>query len=73
VHYWQSNLLKGKVRELIAMDGRSGIESVFKRLYSRKIADGDELTMGNQLNAVLRNVLEDGGRGGGGGRGEYSR
>jgi hypothetical protein len=127
VHYWQSNLLKGKVRELIAMDGRSGIESVFKRLYSRKIADGDEstmdlwrkvkyhfdigwireediesmkrisasefellkyiletdvpnlrrrtapeLTMGNQLNAVLRNVLEDGGRGGvgGGGRGE---
>jgi hypothetical protein len=33
-----------------------------------------ELTMGNQLNAVLRNVLEDGGRGGvGGGVGEERR
>jgi hypothetical protein len=45
VHYWQSTVLKGKVQELITMEGRQGIESVFKRLYSRKIADGDESTM----------------------------
>lgn len=45
VHFWQSTILKGKVKELITMEGKDGIESVFKRLYSRKIADGDEYTM----------------------------
>lgn len=45
VHLWQSTILKNKVKELITMEGKNGIESVFKRLYSRKIADGDEYTM----------------------------
>lgn len=45
VHYWQSSLLKNKVRELISMDGKNGVESVYKRLYARKIADSDEYTM----------------------------
>lgn len=45
VHYWQSTLLKNKVSELITMDGKNGVESVYKRLYARKIADSDEYTM----------------------------
>jgi hypothetical protein len=49
IHFWQSNLLKSKVKELISMhptgSHQTGIEAVFRRLYSRKIADSDEYTL----------------------------
>ena len=45
VNYWQNTIIKSKIQELISMDGKNGIQSVYKRIYSRKIADSDEYTM----------------------------
>jgi hypothetical protein len=39
--YWQSNMAVDYVKELIT---ESSLESVFKRLYSRKISERDEFT-----------------------------
>ncbi|CAE7646309.1 EHD2 [Symbiodinium microadriaticum] len=42
VHFWQSRILQTKVEQVSTIDGREGLEAVYKRLYARQIIDGDE-------------------------------
>jgi hypothetical protein len=43
-HWHQSRVLSEKTREMVEVEGGRGIEGVYRRLYARRIADGDEYT-----------------------------
>eukprot|EP00602_Paraphysomonas_sp_CaronLab_P001079 CAMPEP_0185036396 /NCGR_PEP_ID=MMETSP1103-20130426/29335_1 /TAXON_ID=36769 /ORGANISM="Paraphysomonas bandaiensis, Strain Caron Lab Isolate" /LENGTH=407 /DNA_ID=CAMNT_0027573919 /DNA_START=414 /DNA_END=1637 /DNA_ORIENTATION=- len=44
VHWWQTKLLRNSLTDMLAVEGPRGLESVYRRLYARRIADGDEYT-----------------------------
>jgi len=42
VYWWKTRQLKKSLSELLSLKGPQGLESVYKRLYARRIADCDE-------------------------------
>lgn len=44
VHFWQNRVLQQKIDAVSSIEGRDGLEAVYKRLYARQIIDGDEYT-----------------------------
>ena len=42
IHFWQSRILQTKVEQVSSIEGREGLEAVYRRLYARQIIDGDE-------------------------------
>ena len=42
IHFWQTSILQAKVEQMSSIEGREGLEAVYRRLYARQIIDGDE-------------------------------